>query len=47
MARFSGLRAALEELSGRISDDEMRKLNYQVDGQHRRVAEVAAGFFGN
>jgi osmoprotectant transport system substrate-binding protein len=36
-----GLRAALEELSGRFSDGVMRKLNYEVDGRHRRVADVA------
>ena len=44
MARFPALRPALEELSGKLTDDVMRKLNYAVDGQHRPVAEVAAGF---
>jgi len=41
LARHRGLRAALEQLSGKLSDDEMRKLNYEVDGKHRAVAEVA------
>jgi glycine betaine/choline ABC-type transport system substrate-binding protein len=44
LARFPALRGALEELSGKLSDDVMRKLNYAVDGQHRPVKEVAAGF---
>ncbi len=35
------LRAALEELSGKFSDAAMRKLNYEVDGRHRPVREVA------
>ena len=36
-----GLRAALEELGGKFSDTAMRKLNYEVDGKHRPVREVA------
>jgi glycine betaine/choline ABC-type transport system substrate-binding protein len=39
-----GLDAALAELSGKISADEMRKLNYQVVGKHRPVHDVAAEF---
>jgi len=46
LARFPKLRAALEELSGRLTDEEMRKLNYQADGRHRPVAEIAAEFLG-
>jgi osmoprotectant transport system substrate-binding protein len=38
------LREALAELSGKFNDEMMRKLNYQVDGEHRPVREVAAGF---
>jgi glycine betaine/choline ABC-type transport system substrate-binding protein len=44
MSRFPALRAALEELSGKLPDDVMRKLNYEVDGKHRPVPEVAAEF---
>jgi len=44
LARYPGLRAALERLSGRLSDAVMRRLNYQVDGQHRPAADVAAEF---
>jgi osmoprotectant transport system substrate-binding protein len=42
LQEFGGLRSALEELSGKISDETMRKLNYEVDGKHRSVVEVAA-----
>ncbi len=42
-----GLEAALAGLSGRISADEMRKLNYEVDGKHRPVHDVAADFLNN
>jgi glycine betaine/choline ABC-type transport system substrate-binding protein len=36
--------AALGELAGAISDDDMRRLNYAVDGQHRDAADVAREF---
>jgi osmoprotectant transport system substrate-binding protein len=39
-----GLRDALNDLAGKISDDEMRQLNYAVDGQHRDAKEVVANF---
>jgi len=35
---------ALAELGGKISDEEMRKLNYALDGQHRDVKDVAHEF---
>jgi osmoprotectant transport system substrate-binding protein len=38
------LRGALAELSGKLPDETMRKLNYQVDGKHRPVREVAREF---
>jgi len=38
------VRQALTELGGRFNDRTMRKLNYQVDGEHRPVADVAAEF---
>ena len=38
------LRATLDELSGRISTVAMRNMNYQVDGQHRSVRDVAKDF---
>jgi osmoprotectant transport system substrate-binding protein len=44
LARYPRLRAVLEQLSGKISDATMRQLNYEVDGRHRRAAEVAEQF---
>lgn len=44
LERHPQLRGALEELSGRLPDAVMRKLNYEVDGKHRGVAEVAREF---
>ncbi len=41
LAEHPGLRAALQQLSGKLSDAAMRGLNYQVDGRHRPPAEVA------
>jgi len=38
------VRQALTELSGLFTDLTMRKLNYQVDGAHRPVREVAEEF---
>jgi glycine betaine/choline ABC-type transport system substrate-binding protein len=35
---------ALGELSGAISDEDMRRLNYAVDGQHRDVTAVVREF---
>jgi glycine betaine/choline ABC-type transport system substrate-binding protein len=35
---------ALDRLAGQISDDEMRRLNYAIDGQRRDVKQVAAEF---
>lgn len=36
--------AALGQLTGKISEDEMRRMNYAVDGQHRDPAEVVREF---
>jgi osmoprotectant transport system substrate-binding protein len=38
------LEQALAELGGKISDQEMRRLNYALDGQHREAKEVAREF---
>jgi osmoprotectant transport system substrate-binding protein len=35
---------AVEELKGKISDQEMQQLNYALDGQHRDVKDVAHEF---
>jgi glycine betaine/choline ABC-type transport system substrate-binding protein len=44
LAQHPEVRAALEELGGKISDAEMRQLNYAVDGQKKDVKEVVGGF---
>ncbi|HLK49502.1 MAG TPA: glycine betaine ABC transporter substrate-binding protein [Bryobacteraceae bacterium] len=44
LAQFPGLRAALAQLSGKITESVMRDLNYQLDGKHRRAADVAQEF---
>jgi osmoprotectant transport system substrate-binding protein len=44
LIRHPELRAAIAELAGKISDAEMRKMNYAVDGEHRDAAEVAREF---
>ncbi len=38
------VKKALAELSGKFSDETMRRLNHQVDGEHRRASDVAAAF---
>jgi osmoprotectant transport system substrate-binding protein len=44
MAHHPELKPALAELAGKISDAEMRQLNYAVDGQHRDVKQVVREF---
>jgi glycine betaine/choline ABC-type transport system substrate-binding protein len=41
---YPEIRDAINSLAGRISDDEMRRLNYSVDGEGRDVKEVAREF---
>lgn len=41
---FPALRPALMELSGRISSETMRRLNYELDGKHRPAREIARDF---
>ncbi len=40
LARVAALREVLSQLANSISSDEMRKLNYEVDGNKRGQAEV-------
>lgn len=44
LAAVPELRAALTALSGKISTEAMRKMNYEVDGKRRQPAEVAREF---
>ena len=41
------VKQALDELAGKISDAEMRQLNYAVDGQKRDVKDVVREFLRN
>jgi glycine betaine/choline ABC-type transport system substrate-binding protein len=41
LERYPALAAALAELGGRISDDEMRRLNALADVEHRDIREIA------
>lgn len=44
LARHPEVRAAIAELAGKISDADMRRMNYAVDAQHRDSADVAREF---
>jgi glycine betaine/choline ABC-type transport system substrate-binding protein len=44
LAAHPGMREALDELAGKLTDQTMRRLNYQLDGRHRSLAEVAREF---
>jgi osmoprotectant transport system substrate-binding protein len=44
VARHPAVLAALNDLAGVISDADMRRLNYAVDGEHRDVRRVASEF---
>jgi osmoprotectant transport system substrate-binding protein len=44
MERYPVVRAALAELAGKISDAQMQKMNYAVDGEHRDIGDVAREF---
>lgn len=38
------VRTALSALAGKISEDDMRRMNYAVDGEHREATQVVAEF---
>jgi glycine betaine/choline ABC-type transport system substrate-binding protein len=44
LERFPGLQAALTELSGRIDDAAMRRMNAAIDVDHKAPADVARAF---
>jgi osmoprotectant transport system substrate-binding protein len=44
LAEHPEILSALDELGGKISDAEMRQLNYEVDGRKRDVKEVARDY---
>jgi osmoprotectant transport system substrate-binding protein len=44
LRRHPAVRSALDRLTGRISVDDMRSMNYAVDGEKRDAAQVARDF---
>jgi len=44
LGRHPELGGVFDELSGRISDNDMRRLNYAVDGEHLDVKQVVRSF---
>jgi osmoprotectant transport system substrate-binding protein len=44
LALHPNVRDALAKLAGKISDEDMRRMNYAVDGEHRDSAEVVREF---
>jgi osmoprotectant transport system substrate-binding protein len=44
LQRYPGLQTALYGLAGKISESDMRKMNYAVNAQHRDAAVVVAEF---
>lgn len=47
LASRPGMRDALQALAGKLTDRTMQKLNYEVDGRHRPLAEVAREFLNS
>jgi osmoprotectant transport system substrate-binding protein len=47
LQRLPELAEVLAELAGKISDEEMQRLNYAVEGQHRDAKEVVHEFLRN
>ncbi len=44
LQQIAGMRAALDGLTGRVSTQDMRRMNYAVDGEKRDVSDVARDF---
>jgi osmoprotectant transport system permease protein len=44
LARYPQIASAINTLAGRLTDGEMRKLNYAVDAEHRDVRDVVREF---
>ncbi len=47
LTRHPEVKQALDDLAGKISNEEMRQLNYAVDGQHQDVKQVVREFLQN
>jgi len=44
LEQHAGLREVLDALGGKISEDDMRRMNYALDGEHRDVTSVVRDF---
>ena len=44
LQRYPQLREVLNALGGTISEDQMRRMNYQVDGEGKSVKEIVSAF---
>ena len=44
LTKHPEVKAALDELTGKITEEDMRQLNYAVDGQHRNPTDVVSEF---
>jgi osmoprotectant transport system substrate-binding protein len=44
LEQHAGLREVLDALGGTISEDDMRRMNYALDGEHRDVTSVVRDF---
>ena len=47
VSRHPEVARALDDLAGKISDQDMQQLNYAVDGNHRDIKEVVREFLHN
>jgi osmoprotectant transport system permease protein len=45
LAQHPELQAVFDRLAGVISENEMRRMNYEADAEQRDIAEVVRGFF--
>ncbi len=44
LEQYPALRTSIQKLAGTITDADMRRMNYAVDGQHHDVADVVRQF---
>jgi osmoprotectant transport system substrate-binding protein len=44
LKRHPGIQVAMDRLAGKVSADEVRRMNYAVDSEHRDVGEVVREF---
>jgi len=44
LMQYPALAAALSDLGGKINEQDMRRLNYAVDGEHRDLKQLVADF---